>query len=432
MNVKLDPWGSSNIDDYSKLFDEFGIQRFDELLFGIEQPSSYMRRKIIFGHRDYDMITRAMNDNDPFAVMSGFMPSGKVHLGGKMVMDQIVWHQQMGGEAFVGIADREAYSVRGYSWEKCKKIGIEEYILSLIALGFEPEGHIYFQSQSKNVKDLAFEMGVKANFSELSAIYGFNGQTNIAHMVSALSQSADILQPELEEFGGPKPTVVPAGADQDPHMRLTRGLANKMNMFLIEKRTDKNNIPFVSVRSKTAPADALEEVSEALPWDTKLFEGHVDIFGVDDLNKLQEITMEVEMNNGGYGFLPPASTYHRFMSGLQGGKMSSSVPDSLIALTDDPDDAARKVKKAKTGGRMTLKEQKELGGQPEECSVYELLVFHLSDDDGELAQIHSECLDGSRMCGSCKGMAAERMAEFLKDHQEKRELARERLEEYGL
>jgi tryptophanyl-tRNA synthetase len=36
------------------------------------------------------------------------------------------------------------------------------------------------------------------------------------------------------------------------------------------------------------------------------------------------------------------------------------------------------------------------------------------------------------MCGSCKGLAAERMAEFLKDHQEKRELARERLEEYGL
>jgi tryptophanyl-tRNA synthetase len=432
MNVKLDPWGSSNIDDYSKLFDEFGIQRFDELLPRIEQPSAYMRRKIIFGHRDYDMITRAMNDNDPFAVMSGFMPSGKVHLGGKMVMDQIIWHQQMGGEAFVGIADREAYSVRGFSWEKCKQIGIEEYILSLIALGFEPDGHIYFQSQSKNVKDLAFEMGVKANFSELSAIYGFNGQTNIAHMVSALSQSADILQPELEEFSGPKPTVVPAGADQDPHMRLTRGLANKMNMFLIEERRDKNNVPFVSVRSKTAPVDALEEVSEALPWDTKLFEGHVDIFGVDDLTKLKEITMEVEMNNGGYGFLPPASTYHRFMSGLQGGKMSSSVPDSLIALTDDPDDAARKVKKAKTGGCMTLKEQKELGGQPDECSVYELLVFHLSDDDGELAQIHSECLDGSRMCGSCKGLAAERMTEFLKDHQEKRELARERLEEYGL
>ncbi len=132
MNVKLDPWGSSNIDDYSKLFDEFGIQRFDELLPRIEQPSAYMRRKIIFGHRDYDMITRAMNDNDPFAVMSGFMPSGKVHLGGKMVMDQIIWHQKMGGEAFVGIADREAYSVRGFPGKNVNRLELRNISLALL------------------------------------------------------------------------------------------------------------------------------------------------------------------------------------------------------------------------------------------------------------------------------------------------------------
>ncbi len=32
--------------------------------------------------------------------------------------------------------------------------------------------------------------------------------------------------PQLPEFGGPKPVVVPVGADQDPHIRLARDLAS--------------------------------------------------------------------------------------------------------------------------------------------------------------------------------------------------------------
>ncbi|MCD4821142.1 MAG: tryptophan--tRNA ligase [Methanococcoides sp.] len=432
MNMKLDPWGSVNIDDYSKLFDEFGIMPFEDICSELPEPHRYMRRKMIFGHRNYDLIKDAMKNKEPFSVMSGFMPTGGGHLGHKMVMEEIIWHQKMGGDAFVGIADREAYSVRGISWDKCRQIGIEDYIVSLIALGFEPDGHIYFQSGSENVKDLAFELSAKANFSELSAIYGFSGETNVAHMVSAITQSADILQPQLSEYGGPKPTVIPVGADQDPHMRLTRGLAHKMNMFRIEGREDKDKNKFFSVRSKAAPEGSLAEIAERLPWDTKLFEGHIDVYGADDYNKLLETVREVEIENGGYAFVPPSSTYHRFMSGLQGGKMSSSVPESLISLKEDPKLAAKKVKRAKTGGRVSLEEQKKLGGEADKCSVYELLMFHLVEDDNELAEIYDECVCGKRMCGTCKALASELMEEFLTDHQEKRELAKDRLDDYGL
>jgi tryptophanyl-tRNA synthetase len=45
--------------------------------------------------------------------------------------------------------------------------------------------------------------------------------------MSALIQVGDILLPQLKDFGGPKPVVVPVGADQDPHIRLTRDLASK-------------------------------------------------------------------------------------------------------------------------------------------------------------------------------------------------------------
>lgn len=432
MNVKIDPWSSTNIEDYSKLFEEFGIMPFDDLYSRIEDPHRLMRRKVIFGHRSYEHVLDAMNKKEPFAVMSGFMPSGRIHLGHKMVMEEIIWHQQKGADAFVGIADREAHSVRGISWDKCRDTGINEYILSLIALGFEPHGHIYFQSTSDNVKDLSFELGSKVNYSELSAIYGFTGETSVSHMVSAVTQSADILHPQLEEYGGPKPTVIPVGADQDPHIRLTRGLGHKMNMFKIEGREDKDGNHYFSIRSKAAPQGALEELHDMISGSTKLFEGHLDVLDADNFEELLKTVRDVELHYGGYAFVPPAATYHRFMSGLQGGKMSSSIPESHIALLDEPKEGAKKVKRAKTGGRISLEEQKKLGGEPDKCSVYELLLFHLMEDDQELLQIREECVTGQRTCGSCKNLAAERMEKFLKDHQEKRELAKERLDEYCL
>lgn len=432
MNTKLDPWNTTNVEDYSKLFDEFGIMPFEELYSSIKNPHHLMRRKVIFGHRSYDLILNAMENKSPFAVMSGFMPSGRIHLGHKMVMEEIIWHQQQGGNAFVGIADREAHAVRGTPWHKCKDIGIHDYIISLIALGFEPNGKIYFQSEAANVNNLAFELGTKANFSELSAIYGFTGETHVSHMVSAVTQSADILNPQLEENGGPMPTVIPVGTDQDPHIRFTRGLANKMNMFKIESREDKVGKKYFSIRGKAAPDGALKDLQENINGDTKLFDEHLDVFGIADFTQLLEILRKIELQYGGYSFVPPAATYHRFMSGLQGGKMSSSIPESHISLLDEPKEGAKKVKRAKTGGRISLEEQKKIGGEPNKCSVYELFLFHLIDDDAELVQIYEACITGQQMCGSCKKLAAEKMEYLLKDHQEKRKHATEQLKEYGV
>jgi tryptophanyl-tRNA synthetase len=240
----IDPWGVEDVEDYTRLFAEFGISRFRELLHQIKKPHLYMRRGIIFGHRGYEEVLRAMVEKRVFSVMSGFMPTGRVHLGSKMVMDEIIWHQQMGGEAFACIADMESHSVRGLSWRKCKEIGINDYLLSLVALGFEISyededkseresgekghehgyGHVYFQSENQRLQNLAFELANEVNFSEISAIYGLSGDVSISHLISILMQNADILQPQLGKYGGPKPVVIPVGIDQDPHIRLTRDI----------------------------------------------------------------------------------------------------------------------------------------------------------------------------------------------------------------
>jgi tryptophanyl-tRNA synthetase len=119
------------------------------------------------------------------------------------------------------------------------------------------------------------------------------------------------------------------------------------------------------------------------------------------------------------------------MTGLTGGKMSSSVPESHIALSEAPKEAEAKVLKAKTGGRVTEKEQREKGGEPDKCTVYELMQYNL-DDDKALKEMRDLCVSGKRLCGPCKKWAAGEMGKIMAEHQEQREAAREQLDQFGL
>ena len=64
---------------------------------------------------------------------------------------------------------------------------------------------------------------------------------------------------------------------------------------------------------------------------------------------------------------------------------------------------------AKTGGAVTLEEQKKHGGKPDDCMIYELFLYHLIEDDKELENIYKSCKAGEQMCGNCKKYAAECM-----------------------
>jgi len=108
-DVALDPWGSASVGDYADLFEEFGIEAFDDVAESVADPHYLMRRGVIFGHREYDAVAEAMANDEPFAALSGFMPTGDPHIGHKLVFDEIIWHQQQGGDAFGLIADLEAH-----------------------------------------------------------------------------------------------------------------------------------------------------------------------------------------------------------------------------------------------------------------------------------------------------------------------------------
>ena len=220
----LDPW-TADAFDYDKIVKKFGIKNFQEELVKIKNPNRLMRRGVILGHRDFNKITNLINKNEPFAVVTGMMPSGQMHIGHKMVVDQLIWYQENGGRLSLPIADLEAYAARGISFEKGKELAINEYLTNYIALGLniDHDVNIYLQSQNQILQDLSFRASMKTNFSEMKAIYGFTPSTNLAHLTAPISQVADILIPQVEEY------VVPEEAyskkDAEPELMVEEVVA---------------------------------------------------------------------------------------------------------------------------------------------------------------------------------------------------------------
>jgi len=438
INMKIDPWSSTTYQDYTRLRDEFGIEEFTEDLWkDLPNPDKLIRRGVIFGHRGFQQIKDAIIKKKSWAVLTGLMPSGKMHLGHKMVIDEVMYFQSIGADINIAVADIEAFATRGYSLKQTKELALNEYIINYIALGLKPDKcRIYFQSENQDVKDLGFILGKKTNWSTMQATYGFNGQTNMAHVFSPLIQTGDILHVQLEKYGGIRSTLVPVGVDQDPHIRLCRDISQAHRLYNVTVTKDNRIGVFVKIDENiNRLLDNAEKILKNLKFDNlKRITEYKAIYILDatnfDIPKIDEALARTEKEFGGYGFLQPSAIFHRFITGLTGEKMSSSKPESAIFLTDSPKEAKKKIMNAKTGGAVSLEEQKKYGGKPDECIVYELFLYHLINDDKELQEIYSCCKNGEKMCGQCKQYAAQLMEKLLNDIQEKRKNASEKIKDY--
>ena len=52
-----------------------------------------------------DVVLQAARNRTPFGVLTGLMPSGRMHLGHTMVIEQAKWYQSQGADVSVAVAD---------------------------------------------------------------------------------------------------------------------------------------------------------------------------------------------------------------------------------------------------------------------------------------------------------------------------------------
>lgn len=365
-DFNVTPWEVSGKINYDKLIKEFGIKPLKSL------PKEFhdnilFRRKVIFAHRDFERILNNIKNKKKFVMMTGLMPSGKFHLGHMLLAQQMIFYQKLGAKLYIAVADLEAYNARDKSLEELKEIAIKEYLTNYIALGLSPKNvDFYFQSaRSSDAKKsnayykLASLFSKYATFNEFKAVYG---EISPGKMNASLIQAADMFHPQLSEFEGQIPVLVPVGIDQDPHLRIARDIGNRYK-------------------------------------DNK--------------------------------FTQLSSTYHMFLPGLKGGKMSSSDENSYIAMTDSPKEVEKKIKKyAFSGGQDTVEEHRKKGGNPDVDVCFQYLKMFFEPDDEKLQQIYEDYSSGKLLTSELKQMTIEKINIFLKEHQKKREKAKKQIDKF--
>ena len=134
----------------------------------------------------------------------------------------------------------------------------------------------------------------------------------------------------------------------------------------------------------------------------------------------------------GLGFYKPALIHSKLMPSLAGPeKMStSSKGEAAIFTTDDKKTVKRKTANAFTGGRVSVEEQRKLGGLPEVCSVHAYFNYFFEPEDAKVQEMYEECRAGKILCGECKARLFEKIWDFLEVHQKKRLDAKKVLDDF--
>lgn len=342
----IDPWGSLEITDYEKAFKEFGLTKFPAEL--ASKLNHYLfTRNVIIAHRDFDKIMERIENKKPFIQMTGIASSGKLHFGHKINLDLLKFFKSKGARTYFCVANIDAYVSRPKikNMEEANEYAVNN-LAHVLAYGFKKED-VYLQSKKDNTYyTFTFELSKKITEAMFRAVYG---HLDLGKAAANMLQYADILHPQLKKYEGKMPSVTPIGLDQDPHAKLTRDIA-------------------------------------------------------------QRIDYDIEV---------PSFLYFKHQSGLQEGKkMSSSDPLSAIYLDDTPQDIRYKIDRCFTGGRDTLEEQRQKGGNPDICKVYDLFKFH-HPKDKFVVDVYTKCKKGKIMCKECKEKCVRFLNEFLEKHQKK-------------
>lgn len=362
----LTPWEVSGNIDYARIVKEFGLRAFEaKSLPRTFQDEILFRRGIIFAHRDFERILDALVKKKKFAMMTGLMPTGKFHIGHMLVAKQMIFYQKLGAKVYVAVADVEAYLARGQSLEESRKIAIEEYVTNYAALGL-----------NLTKCDLYFQSARSADGEKSNAYYCLQ---------NLLARHAT-----FNEFRAVYGEISPG----------------KMTAALLQ-------------------------ASDMLHPQLPEFEGNISVVvpvGIDQDPHLR-LARDMSQRISEIKFQQLSSTYHYFISGLKGGKMSSSDLTSYISLTDTAKEVEMKVKKyAFSGGRDTIEEHRAKGGNPDVDVSFQYLKFFFEEDDKKLAKIESDYRNGKLLTSELKKIVIEKINAFLKEHQARREKAKKEVE----
>ena len=332
-------------------------------------PHPYMETGQLVGSRDAAPFLQALAAGQPVKVIATMSAEGAMHLGHGALAQLLVYFQTLGAQIVIGFrgggtksregGDRPAASG---ARSTAARREMAERLLTLAAAGLElAQTDAYLQTDRAAIMETALALGDAIPLSVLNSALGLRLRDSVTDTFRPLLRLADILHTQQPAYGGPGPTLVIDGIGGDVYVRMARNVAER------------------------------------------------------------------------FGFVKPSALYLRMVRSLTTYQdprtgsavevMTNAVPQGRIACDDDEDRARARIARAYTGGRGTLAEQRERGGNPDPriCAVSGLHAFFATPEPAAYAELQRRCRAGALLCGECKGAAADGVTAYLRQRRQQRD-----------
>ncbi|KAJ8780266.1 hypothetical protein J1605_011869 [Eschrichtius robustus] len=365
----VDPWtvqtSSAKGIDYDKLIVRFGSSKIDEELINRieratgQRPHHFLRRGIFFSHRDMHQILDAYENKKPFYLYTGRGPSSEaMHVGHLIPFIFTKWLQDVFNVPLViQMTDDEKYLWKDLTLDQAYGYAVEN-AKDIIACGFDIKKTFIFS----DLDYMGMSPGFYKNVVKIQKHVTFNQVKGI--------------------FGFTDSDCI--GKISFPAIQAAPSFSNSFPQ-IFRDRTD---------------------VQCLIPCAI-------------DQDPYFRMTRDVAPR---IGYPKPALLHSTFFPALQGAqtKMSASDPNSSIFLTDTAKQIKTKVNKhAFSGGRDTIEEHRQFGGNCDVDVSFMYLTFFLEDDD-RLEQIRKDYTSGAMLTGELKKELIEVLQPLIAEHQARR------------
>jgi len=336
-------------------------------------------------------------------VLSGMRATGRLHLGHYHGVLKNWIQLQREYDCMFFVADWHSLTTHYESTEIIED-SVWIIVIDWLAAGINPgSATLFIQSRIPEHAELHLLLSMITPLSWLERVPSYKEQqqklderdlSTYGFLGYPLLQSADILSY--------KAGWVPVGADQVPHVELTRELARRFNHIYgrdagfeqiaedaIKKLGRKNGKLYRELRRgfmEQGNQESLEKAQALLQDQPNISLGDRDrLFGY--------------LEGGGKIILPEPQTLlteDSVMPGLDGNKMSKSYGNT-ITLREDSDSVARKIKTMTTDPARVRRNDP---GEPDRCPVFSLHKIYSDDKTRDWAT--TGCTSAGIGCIDCK------------------------------
>jgi len=336
-------------------------------------------------------------------VLSGMRATGRLHLGHYHGVLKNWIQLQREYDCLFFVADWHSLTTHYESTEIIEE-SVWNIVIDWLAAGINPgSATLFIQSRIPEHAELHLLLSMITPLSWLERVPSYKEQqqklderdlSTYGFLGYPLLQSADILSY--------KAGWVPVGADQVPHVELTRELARRFNHIYgrdagfeqiaedaIKKLGRKNGKLYRELRRgfmEQGNQESLEKAQALLQDQPNISLGDRDrLFGY--------------LEGGGKIILPEPQTLlteDSVMPGLDGNKMSKSYGNT-ITLREDSDSVAQKIKTMTTDPARVRRNDP---GEPDRCPVFSLHKIYSDNKTREWAT--TGCTSAGIGCIDCK------------------------------